>query len=181
MGTLTLVGVICAILLGLISMSITAVAKRIWPRLLSAAKIVGRKLPQPIRHPLRRGADSFYPHWRMIAGETVSRAPLPERVAKLRQYKRHDYFIVGAVYIDLTLAPVVESILDASEHGDLDKVSIDCGGSAWFVGRYLDRKFGKKSTLYTKIGSAGPLTRSCYGERRRLTSHMSETAYLGIV
>lgn len=159
MGTLTLVGVICAILLGLISTSITALAKRIWPPLLSVAKIVGRKLPQPVRRPLRRGADNFYPLWRVIAGETVPRAPLPERVAKIRQHKRHDYFIVGAVYIDLMLTPIMEPILDASEHDNLDKVNIDCGGSAWFVGRYLDRKFGKKSTLYTKIGSVGPLSR----------------------
>jgi hypothetical protein len=107
---------------------------------------------------LRRGADIVYPYWRQIAGEAVPRAPLAERVAKLRQHERHDYFIVGGVYIDLTLTPVVEPILDASEYSDLDQVTVDCGGSAWFVGSYLDRNFRKKSTLYTKIGSVGPLS-----------------------
>jgi sugar/nucleoside kinase (ribokinase family) len=74
---------------------------------------------------------------------------------------------VGAIYIDLTLTPVVERILDASEYSDLDQVSIDCGGSAWFVGRYLERKFGKKSTLYTKIGSVDLLGKQLKVQMKR--------------
>lgn len=173
MGTLTLVGIIAAVVIGLIYASITAVTKRIMPRLFTTAQLVGRRLPQPVRRSLRRGADSIYPRWRIIAGEAVPRAPLHQRVTALRQQKRHDYFIVGAIYIDLTITPVMETKLNPSEHSDLDQVSIGCGGSAWFVGRYLERKFGKKSTLYTKIGSVDPLGKHLKTQMKREHWHKS--------
>ncbi len=148
-----------AIFLGLIVIALAALGRYCRQRLLATLSSSMRRLPEPLRTAVRKNLDRRYPTWRAKAGELRNQASLESRLRKIREAKMHNFYILGAVYLDIFVRPVKTKNLVNTEYSDLQQVGDDSGGSACYVGRFLaSPRFKKRSYLYTRLGGKGPFS-----------------------
>ena len=170
MGTLTLLGVMSAIVVAILVSTLRGLARRTWLAALPRLRMLAQRSPPVVRVALRITADKAIPTWRIQSGyHPRLKDPLDERIFRLHEHKKPDFFIVGAVYLDVQAAPVTSLLLDNTEHSDLDEMRLVCGGSACYVGRYLytQSQAKAKSYLYTRIGKGDALSRELSRQLRR--------------
>lgn len=80
--------------------------------------------------------------------------------------------LLGSTYIDIILAPISTMRLESEEWADLEKLSVNIGGSAMCVGRYLWSDYGRKSYLFTPVSEENDIFSV---EFRRLLNVEAET------
>jgi sugar/nucleoside kinase (ribokinase family) len=69
--------------------------------------------------------------------------------------------IVGGLYLDIYLSPVnAKDLRLGSEYGNLDTVRVECGGSAYFVGKYLFDRYRRRSHVFSRLGAGDALSGS---------------------
>lgn len=80
--------------------------------------------------------------------------------------------LLGSTYVDVILGPISTTRLEPDEWPDLEKVSVNIGGSAMCVGRYLWLDYGRKTNLFTPVSQESDIFSE---EFRRLLNAETET------
>jgi len=101
-GTLTLLGVMSAIVVAILVSTLRGLARRTWLAALPRLRMLAQRSPPVVRVALRITADKAIPTWRIQSGyHPRLKDPLDERIFRLHEHKKPDFFIVGAVYLDV--------------------------------------------------------------------------------
>jgi hypothetical protein len=149
-------------IVGLIVAAVIAIGSgvvRKLPRgILTTLRPAALRSPTPISSVLRRAIYRIYPDWPTVIGATRSQKPTAARIHDLRTHRKGRFYILGGVYLDISLAPIDSDTLEQNEYSILDRVEPMCGGSAMYVGRFLHSEFHEMSSLYTRLGSGDVLS-----------------------
>lgn len=138
-------------------------------RAMRRAAARARSSPGPIKNLIMRAMDRWIPSWRtFIEWETGrTRRGTHKRLIDLKRSRKElPCVLLGSTYLDVTLRPIHITELARAEHGGLEPVEVDCGGSTVWVGRHLYDRYERKSYLLTRIGRGDPFSRLL--ERRLL-------------
>src|SRR4051794_6855841 len=123
-------------------------------RIVQPLRRMALKLPPRPRAGLARATGWMYPTWRTDAGGSRrNRTGTPRRIEGLRRATRiRPFILLGGTYLDISLSPVGVTELARDEHSELDRVTSEPGGSAYWVGRHLFKAYSQSSFLYTRLG-----------------------------
>jgi hypothetical protein len=107
-------------------------------------------LAQDVREALTR-LDGPLP---LTAGlqRTGTGSRLEAKLRRLAEQRQFRTVLIGGVYLDLVLYPVDTKRLDHNEWATLERISMQLGGSAYYVGKYLYDQYGQVSELVTIVG-----------------------------
>lgn len=103
---------------------------------------------------------------RAPAGKAVDPA-LAAKIAASRSLRAPSVLLVGGVYLDLILEPILTTTLGAEEWSHLDEIELKLGGSCVQVGRTLYERYDIQSKLYSATGGSSD---ALSVEARRLLS-----------
>ncbi len=151
MSQVPIIDVLTTVFIGLVTATIVALVRRYRASVLSAIGNGLARLPKV----MTRSAPSAL----TLPGEQRDLVTVEKRLEYLRGLKRPRYLILGGIYLDIQVTPVSATTFDGSEHDDLDRVELSCGGSARYVGMYLNQIYGVRSELYTRLGKDDRLSR----------------------
>jgi hypothetical protein len=80
---------------------------------------------------------------------------LEAKIHNLYYQQKCPFVLVGSVYLDIILRPIITTILDKREWDNLDPIRIDLGGSIVCVGRFLFLDHRQRSHIYSIKGGFG--------------------------
>jgi hypothetical protein len=82
---------------------------------------------------------------------------LQDKLGRLHAGPGRPFALVGSVYLDVLIRPIVTTVLGKDEWINIDPIGFALGGSGLWVGKYLHQFYGQQSHLFSLVGKSSDL------------------------
>jgi sugar/nucleoside kinase (ribokinase family) len=76
------------------------------------------------------------------------------KLSALCSQSDHSFAMIGNIYMDVLVRPISTRALHRGEWSNIDPISVELGGSAYWVGHYLYKYYAQRSYLFTAMGGS---------------------------